>query len=332
MKKYLVFCIYGELRLFKETCITYNTLLKEISKEYDILFIINSSLTATIVFWKKDVSEQYKKNMKELSVFTQDELKECMDNLTKDITPLNKIIKINEFENIRFNSIHDKIINYKLDIIDIINNYSKEHNINFDKVFITRSDIYFEKLDIGIMNKDLYANHDFWLLLSGHIIKNDVFKKDIFYSKQEIYIKKLHIKANSIIKHLNNLLNINKEPNIPTWFIENICIKHFTFQIICYYELEISYEKDFNFKDFEFENFFIQVLINYLKKNPILSFNDIHNYDNIDKLLENIKKSFNELEQTFHLKHLPFQNSSVNLTSIFSTESKKSIVYKLITR
>ena len=322
MKKNLAFCIYGELRLFKETSIIYNSLLKEISKEYNILFIINSSLTATIINWKNNVSEQYKKNMKEFSVFTQDELKECMDNLTKDITPLNKILKINNFENIKFKFTTNKIINYKLDIIEIINNYSDKNKINFDKVFITRSDIYFKKLDIGIMNKDLYTGHDFWILISGDIIKNDIFKKDIFYSKQEIYIKKLHVKAKSIVDNLNNLLNINIA-NIQKWFIENYCVKHYIFQIICYYELEISYEKDFNFKDFEFENIFTNTLISRLKNQPMFSFNDIHN---TDKFLENTKKSYNELEQIFHLKNRPLQNTP--LSHIFSIQENKYVIYK----
>ena len=82
--------------------------------------------------------------MKEHSVFTQDELKECMDNLTKEISPLNKIIILNKLENIKFNVTPDKTINYKLDIIEILNNYSNKNKINFDKVFITRSDIYFK--------------------------------------------------------------------------------------------------------------------------------------------------------------------------------------------
>ena len=175
------------------------------------------------------------------------------------------------------------------------------------------------------MNKDLYTGHDFWILISGDIIKNDIFKKNIFYSKQEIYIKKLHVKAKSMVEHLNNLLNINIT-NIQKWFIENYCVKHFIFQIICYYELEISYEKDFNFKDFEFENIFISAFIDYLKKQPIFSFNDIHNTDKYLLFLENTKKLFNELEQTFHLKNWPLQNTP--LSHIFSIQENKYIIYK----
>ncbi len=329
MKKTLAFCIYGQLRLFKESSITYNTLLKEISKEYNILFIINGSLTTTIAKYLPDSilsSKEYKTFLMEKSVFTQDELNECMDNLTKEISPLNKIIILNKFEHMNNGIIHDKITSYKLDIIDIINNYSKEHNIYLDKVFITRSDFYFKKLNISLLNKDIYCEGDFWVLLSGHVIKNDIFKKKNFYYKEQEYLNKLSKKANSIAKYLDSILskhysnkdiisNYNRDIYISSDFDGNsfLWIKHFSFQIICFYELEITYNKNFNYKDFKFEDFLIVTLIIEVYKRSKLSFLSIIN----DNLSLDLKKINNQLELKFIPENLPYSRNLKNIPRIW---------------